>query len=147
MMIIIITIIILITTIIVNNSMNSHLCDVCAIWCIHINIQVLLLMQCIKVYRPPQLVYVLKSFVILCTFYINNHIISLSVYSFRSVVPHKEGPLVASYDRHVGRLGPILLFGWDIPLLSPVPTWGTNYCSTDEHIIVPQNSTIPYDIG
>ena len=88
-------------------------------------IQVQLLMQCIKVYRPPQHVYVLKSLVILCTFYINNQIISLSVYSFRSVVPYKEVPfIVASYDTHRGRVGLFYSSAVGIHLLSPVPTGG-----------------------
>ena len=77
-------------------------------------------MQCIKVYRPPQLVYVLKSLVILCISYINNHIKSLSVYSFYSVVPHKEVPfIVASNDKHRGRVGPILLLSCGYTFAEP----------------------------
>ena len=46
------------------------------------------------------------------------------MYPFRSVFPHMEVPVVASYDRHGVALGLFYSSAADIPLLSPVPTGG-----------------------
>ena len=46
------------------------------------------------------------------------------MYSFRSVFPHMEVPVVASYDRHGVPLGLFYSSAADKPLLSPVPTGG-----------------------